>query len=67
MNELKSKRTLNQKEGQADRREDKGGDLLGFANLSDIHKFYGSIKWSWKNYIPIGHLTMIAGVHRPKD
>jgi len=62
MKERNSEPTLNPIEGQADRSEGKGDDILGFANMSDIYNFFGSIKWSWKNYIPIGHLTMIAGV-----
>jgi len=35
---------------------------IGFATMKDISDYYGAVKWSWTNYIPAGHLTMIAGI-----
>jgi hypothetical protein len=65
MNDLKSQRTPDFSIGQAigtgkkiNRANDK---TLAYATMKEIYKYFGNIKWSWKNFIPIGHITMIAG------
>lgn len=33
----------------------------GFCTMADLRRFFGSIQWAWQWWVPIGHITMIAG------
>lgn len=33
----------------------------GYCTMADLRKFFGSIKWTWQWWVPVGHVTMIAG------
>lgn len=33
----------------------------GFVTLAQVGAFYGSVKWAWPDWIPSGHVTMVAG------
>lgn len=32
-----------------------------FCNLADLRKYFGNVSWAWRNWIPVGHITLLAG------
>jgi len=37
------------------------GGPVEFCTSEQIREYYGEVQWAWPGWIPVGHLTMIAG------
>lgn len=34
---------------------------MGYCTMADLRNFFGSIQWAWRWWVPVGHITMLAG------
>lgn len=34
---------------------------VGVVSLSQVGRFYGSVRWAWPEWLPVGHVTLVVG------